>query len=192
LILFFSDNGAHALIPNNDAKYPDAEQYPAVKVGSDNAPLRGFKSSVYEGGIRSPTIVSWPGHLQPGVLDAPLHTTDWMPTLTRLIGYQPPRDLKWDGLDIWPMLTATASAGEPRTLYCLGSNRRDQIVRRGPWKLITHTKGPPELYNLADDIGESHNLADDRPELVADLQRRLTVAAARDNECKVHDPSAKQ
>jgi arylsulfatase A-like enzyme len=192
-VLFFSDNGAHDRLGNADPKFPHPEQYPDLQVGNDNAPLRGFKSGLYEGGIRSPTFVSWPGHLQPGVLEAPLHAADWMPTLTKLVGYDPPRDLKWDGMDIWPTLTGTASAGEPRTLYCLGSRNGDQMVRRGPWKLIQfHGKKPKtELYNLADDIGEQHDLAAERPELVADLTRRMKELAARDGECKVHDPAPK-
>ncbi|HWC89668.1 MAG TPA: N-acetylgalactosamine-6-sulfatase, partial [Pirellulales bacterium] len=62
-----------------------------------------------------------------------------------------------------------------------------------PWKLI-HFRGKKpktELYNLADDIGEQHDLAAERPELVADLTRQMKDLAARDNECKVHDPAAK-
>lgn len=187
LVLFFSDNGDHDLIANNDPKYPGT--YPAVKVGRDNAPLRGFKSGLYEGGIRSATIVSWPGHLQPGALDTPLHACDWMPTLTKLVGYRPPHDLRWDGIDIWPRLTGESLADEPRTLYCLGSGKsRDRTVRRGPWKLIVYGKGTVELFNLADDIGETTNLAAQHPTIVADLTSRMHDLMARDNESKVRDP----
>lgn len=196
LILFFCDNGGHASIDNADKKFPNPGQYPDLKVGRDNAPLRGYKSGLYEGGIRSATIVSWPGHLQAGSIEAPLHAADWMPTLTRLVGYQPPRDLRWDGRDIWPTLTGAASASEPRTIYCLGSNRRDQMVRRGPWKLLrlgATKKGAAktELYNLANDIGEQHDLATAHPELVAELEKQMKELAARDGECQTHDPPVK-
>jgi arylsulfatase A-like enzyme len=186
LVLFFGDNGAHGPTPNNDKQYPGT--YPAVKVGNDNAPLRGHKSGLYEGGIRSPTIVSWPGHLQAGKLDEPLHACDWMPTIAKLIGYRPPRDLRWDGADIWPRLTGESTAGEPRTLYSLGVKNREQMVRRGPWKLIVKQKGDAELYNLVDDLGEQKNVATGHPELVADLTRRMKDLAARDGENKVADP----
>jgi arylsulfatase A-like enzyme/predicted GH43/DUF377 family glycosyl hydrolase len=191
LVLFFGDNGAHDLYTNNDPQYPGA--YPALMVGRDNAPLRGYKSGLYEGGIRSPTIVSWPGRLRPGVIDEPLHACDWMPTLTKLAGYQPPHDLRWDGGDIWPLLTGesttvASAAGGPRTLYCLGANSRDQTVRRGPWKLLINQKADVELYNLADDIGERQNVAGLHPELVTDLKQRMKELAARDGESKVEDP----
>jgi arylsulfatase A-like enzyme len=196
LVVFFSDNGAHDRIPNNDSKYPGT--YPAVKVGNDNVPLRGYKSGIYEGGIRSPTVVAWPGHLKPGKIDAPMHAADWMPTLTGLVGYQPPRDLRWDGIDIGPQLigesstdksrTGESSAGELRTLYCSGVRGREQTVRRGAWKLIVGPKREPELYNLVDDLGEQKNVAAEHSDIVSDLTRRLKDLAARDGENKVVDP----
>ena len=176
LVLFFGDNGAHGPTPNNDKQYPGT--YPAVKVGNDNAPLRGHKSGLYEGGIRSPTVVRWPGHLQPGKLDEPLHACDWMPTIAKLVGYQPPRDLRWDGADVWPRLTGEPTTGEPRTLYSLGVKNREQMVRRGPWKLIVKQKGEAELYNLVDDLGEQKNVAAGHPELVADLTERMKDLAS--------------
>ncbi len=186
LVLFFGDNGAHGPYPNNDSQYPGT--YPALTVGHDNAPLRGYKSGLYEGGIRSPTIVNWPGHLRPGMVDEPLHACDWMPTLTKLVGYQPLRDLRWDGTDIWPRLTGASITGEPRTLYCLGANGRDQTVRRGPWKLLIKPGTDAELFNLVDDIGERTNVAPEHPELVADLKQRMKELAASDGDNKVVDP----
>jgi arylsulfatase A-like enzyme len=186
LVLFFGDNGAHDMHDNFDTKFPG--KYQSLSVGNDNAPLRGYKSTVYEGGIRSPSIVSWPARLKPGKIDAPLHACDWMPTLTALVGYQPPRDLRFDGINILPQLTGESTTGEPRTLYCKGSNQRDQTVRRGDWKLIVSTKHEPELYNLADDIGEQKNVAAEHAEIVADLTKRLKDLAARDGENEVADP----
>ena len=186
LVLFFGDNGAHDLLPNFDRQYPG--DYPDEIVGHANTPFRGFKAGLYEGGIRTAAIVSWPGHLRSGELDAPLHAADWMPTLTKLVGYQPPRDLRWDGIDIWPQLTGQSTSAEPRTLYCLGAGSREQTVHRGPWKLLVKRGGETELYNLANDIGERKNLAAERPDIVADLKQRMKELSARDGECKVADP----
>jgi len=188
LVLFFGDNGAHGPYPNNDPQYPNPEQYPAFNVKNDNAPLRGYKSSLYEGAIRTPAFISWPGHLRSGVVDEPLHACDWMPTLTKLVGYQPPRDLGWDGSNVWPLLTGESTTGEPRTLYCLGANSRDQTVRRGPWKLLVQEKADVELFNLAEDIGEQNNVVAEHPALVANLKQQMKELAARDGDSKVTDP----
>ncbi len=188
LVVFFGDNGAHDQYGNDDHQYPNADRYPAIKVGNDNLPLRGYKSGLYEGGIRTAALLNWPGHFQSRAIDTPLHACDWMPTLTKLVGYQPPRDLRWDGVDIWPWLTGESGTSEPRTLYCLGANSRDQTVRRGPWKLIVRSKGEAELFNLSADVAESKNVAAEHPERVAELKQKIKELAARDRESKVADP----
>ena len=182
LVLFFSDNGGHGAIKNNDQKYPG--QYPGEKVGRDNAPLRGFKSSLYEGGIRSATVIRWPGQLQPGALDQPMHACDWFPTLAALVGYEPPRDLRWDGIDLRPVLRGETTT-QDRLLYGLGSGSREQMVRRGPWKLLVKRNGDTELFNLAEDLSEQKNLATAKPELVAEFKELMAAAASRDGESKV-------
>jgi arylsulfatase A-like enzyme len=188
LILFFGDNGAHDQYPNNDRQYPSAGRYPAFSVGNDNAPFRGYKSGLYEGGIRTPAFLHWPGHIRSGAFDQPLHACDWMPTLTKLVGFQPPRDLRWDGLDAWPRLTGESTSVEPRILYCRGANNRDQTVRQGAWKLIVRPRGEPELFDLSADPGERKNVAAENPARVAELNQRIKELAARDGESKVVDP----
>lgn len=185
LVLFLSDNGAHAATRNDDPQYPG--KYPSMKVAGSNAPWRGHKTQLYEGGIRTPAIAHWRGRLRPGQIDQPLHITDWMPTLCGLAGYQPARDLRWDGRDIWPLLSGRAPAPEPRTLYWLGVGRRTAAVRHGNWKLLLPQSGRAELYDLARDPGESDNRAAQHPEIVADLRQRLQQQAARDDDALARD-----
>lgn len=183
LIVFTSDNGG-STAENNDLKYPD-DNCPNGKLVGNNAPWRGEKGTVYEGGIRVPAVASWPGVLKPGKLDAPLQITDWMPTLCGLVDYQAKRDLKWDGRNVWPLLSGAASTPEPRTLYTVGPGRRQRAVRHGDWKLIVFDQGEPQLFNLADDSSETTDLAGKQPERVAELQKLLDEIAAADNDAKV-------
>ncbi|OIP04901.1 MAG: hypothetical protein AUJ96_11790 [Armatimonadetes bacterium CG2_30_66_41] len=187
LILFVSDNGAPRgpWIAAND-KYPGT--YPNAPVLGSNLPLRGFKSTMYEGGIRTPALLNWPGRLKPGKVTAPLHAVDWMPTLTHLAGYQPPRDLQWDGQDVWPVVTATARPAE-RTLYFPFVNGK-WAIRQGNWKLLCEGTGKaPELYDLAADPNEERDLATDKPDVVAALQTRLTEAQKLDRKDRPPDPA---
>lgn len=185
IVLFLSDNGDHGPASNADPKYPHPEQYPQVKVGAGNAPLRGLKSSLYEGGIRSPAIISWPGKLAPGINNTPTHVADWMPTFTALAGFDPPTDARWDGMNIWPLLSGEAKLASERSIYGLGSRRREQMLRRGAWKLMLMPPKGVELFNLEKDPGEEHNVAADHPQLVAELTSGLKAIAERDNDSKV-------
>jgi arylsulfatase A-like enzyme len=180
LVVFTSDNGG-SWVENNDTKYPD-DIYPSGKLTGNNRPLRGQKGQLYEGGIRVPTIAAWPGRLKPGKIEAPLHVADWMPTLTRLAGYQASGDLRWDGRDIGDLLAG--GKGEPRTIYGAAPGFRGAFVRDGDWKLIVArgAKSTEELFDLATDPHEQTNLADREPERVVRLKELLAKAAAADND----------
>ncbi|MHC4573955.1 MAG: sulfatase-like hydrolase/transferase [Planctomycetota bacterium] len=170
LIIFASDNGA---IPRWRPRGSYPGTYKACPVMGSNLPFRGLKAQLYEGGIRVPTIVNRPGKLAPRKVDSPVHVVDWMPTLTRLAGYKPKQDLKWDGRNIWPLLTGEVTQPEPRTLYWKFTRGRS-AVRHGDWKLIVDGKEKSvELYNLAEDPYEKHDLASERPEQVDKLEALL-------------------
>ncbi len=206
LVLFFSDNGAHPP-DRNDREYPGI--YPNLRIGGSNLPLRGGKSSLHEGGIRMPAIAWWPGTLEDRQSETPVHVIDWMPTLGKLAGYEPQKDLLWDGMDIWPAI----SGGEPleqRGLYwrvyypTVGSV---WAIRRGDWKLLIHPgdvvrdpaigqrhearypKGEPdgvrELFNIGKDPNERNNLAAKHPRKVAELESLLVELRQRDNDALV-------
>jgi arylsulfatase A-like enzyme len=188
LLVFFSDNGGYPTARNDDPQYPNSDKYTAGPAGGANQPLRGKKTELYEGGIRVPALVNWPGRLKPGQMTAPVHVVDWMPTLCGQAGYKPDQDLKWDGQDIWPVLTG-AVAAKPRELYWVGSGGREVAVRQGDWKLIEYRKpkAAVELFNLADDPNEQKNLASAQPERVEALKRLLTRLAERDNDARADD-----
>ncbi len=192
LVIFFGDNGAHPPADNQGGAYPG--MYERVQVGNTNAPLRGFKSSVYEGGIRTPGLACWPGKLQVGEVQTPMSAVDWMPTLCALAGVKPSGDLKWDGMDIWPMLTQSGSSLPPRTIYSAGVGFRSQMVRHGDWKLIVTNAdgkkskaGQEELFNLASDLSEAKNLAGEMPEKVAEMKQRLADVSRRDRDAVAND-----
>jgi arylsulfatase A-like enzyme len=109
---------------------------------------------------------------------APLHAVDWTPTLSKLGGFSPQRDLKWDGQDVWPILTGEIDKPEPRTIYI--AYRSGWVIQRGGWKLIAYADGRRELYHLTDDPYEKINLADSEPSRVELLQKVLAETRKAD------------
>jgi Arylsulfatase A and related enzymes len=180
LLVFTSDNGG-STVENNDLQYPD-DNCPSGKLPGNNAPWRGQKGDLYEGGTRVATIVQWPGRVKPGVVHTPVQITDWMPTLCSLAGYRSQRDLKWDGTNIASLLTARQEPAE-RPLYAVAPGWRARSLRWGPWKLIVQGLGEGrriELFDLPNDPGEAKNLAMQRPEELQRLLAKLDEIAADD------------
>jgi arylsulfatase A-like enzyme len=177
LVVVFSDNGGFPDYSGNQYPPPD----PKLTNFSSNGPLRGQKGQPYEGGIRVPAFVNWPGTLEPGVNDAVMHAVDWMPTLSKLIGYEPEADLGWDGQNIWPVITGDKKEfDEPRVLYWNYWNIRIAL-RWGDWKIISATEGAPyELYNLADDPYETTDLSESEPEKFDAMMNKLEEVRALD------------
>jgi arylsulfatase A len=154
--------------------------------GGSAGPFRGAKFSMLEGGIRLPAVISWPAHLPQGeVREQPSHACDWLPTLAELTGVPPP-DAHLDGRSLVTVLRDADAAG-PHADHALHwqigvGPGAEWAVRAGDWKLIGRsrdTTGPQGewnrienwLVNLRDDPGETTNLADARPEVVARLQK---------------------
>lgn len=161
-VWFFSDNGG-----------PTTNVAPTC-----NAPLRGHKGSLYEGGIRVPFVLQWPAAVQPGtVIAAPVSTLDIFATSLAVAGAKPAAGKTPDGLSLLPLLTGDASAFNDRVLHWRdgGSKAQKWAVRQGDWKLVRSgtlaQPGPLELYDLASDIGETRNLLAEKPEVAARLQK---------------------
>jgi arylsulfatase A-like enzyme len=177
LIVFTSDNGGQVNHSGNQYPPPD----PKLVRFSSNKPLRGKKTDVYEGGIRVPALVSWPGTLLAHTCEAPLHAVDWLPTLAKLVGTQVPAEVPLDGMNVWP-LVAGESEPSPRTLYwSRGAGPHCVAVRHGDWKLLK--AGPNrawELFNLADDPFEKSDLAAARPDRVEKLQALVREQQGKD------------
>ena len=134
-----------------------------------NAPLRGFKGSTWEGGMRVPTIAWWPGKIPADTQsDAITGMFDVLPTFAALAGAKVPTDRKIDGANIWPELAGEANAKPAHETFYFYNGLRLEAVRNGDWKLqIAQSKSAemiePKLYNLRDDIGESRDMAKENP-----------------------------
>ncbi len=182
LLVFTSDNGG-STVENNDLKYPD-DHCPNGKLTGNNAPFRGGKGTLYEGGTRVPTIVQWPRRVKPGKVDSPVQIIDWMPTFCALAGYGGGADLKWDGIDITTLLVDQTELA-PRPIYTVAPGWRSRSVRLRNWKLIVQGDGDArkiELYDLSQDPGETTNQAQQQADRVQQLLRVLDDVAARDRD----------
>ncbi len=140
---------------------------------TDNAPLRSGKGYPYEGGIRVPFLVRWPGVVKPqAVSDAPVCSIDIFPTLLTAAGIELPEDRTIDGLSLVDHLKSAGEQKLPRDelLWHFPHYRHApgpySILRKGDLKLIRWDEGVTELYDLGDDLAESHDLAESRPEQV--------------------------
>lgn len=174
LIVFTSDNGTtHAGPVGADFHVGgvDAEFF------NSTAGLRGYKGSVYEGGIRVPMIVRLPGRVPAGAVSgSPGYFADWFPTLCEATGLQAPAGL--DGESLWPTMVEQKSPATRKPMVWVFTEYGGQVaVRLDNFKVIrrglkTKSPGEWEVYNLDADAAESHDLAAERPELV---QRAIEV-----------------
>ncbi len=159
LVFFFSDNGGTP---------------PAL--GADNTPLRGYKGGVYDGGIRVPFVVSWPGRLKAGSTYAsPVSSLDVAATALTIAGAPLPTERKLDGVNLIPYLDGSASGLPHANLFWRTGGGQSYAVRAGDWKLVRNGKQPDELYDLSTDISETKNLAAAKPEVAARLAADLAA-----------------
>ncbi|MDE0864718.1 MAG: sulfatase-like hydrolase/transferase [Rubripirellula sp.] len=186
LIVFTSDNGG-STDENNDTKYPD-DKCPNGQLPGSNLPLRGKKGDLYEGGVRVPTIACWPGKIPAGTTAVtPVHVVDWMPTFCKLADPKmQTQTLKWDGNDIWPVLSGSGQLPQ-RSLYSAGVHFRSRALRQGDWKLIVFAeKGAVaerlELYNLRKDPREKSNVASLHPTRLSEMRQLLESMASNDRD----------
>ena len=147
-----------------------------IMVSSDNgaagrayAPLRGAKTSIYEGGHREPFLARWPGKIKAGIVcDDTICLNDLIATCAEVIGAKLPADAGEDSVSILPDLLGTAK-GPVREAIIHQSYHGDLAIRQGPWKLIFLKDGGRELYNLQTDLSETKNVAEANPEVVERL-----------------------
>ncbi len=149
LVVFFSDNGAS-------------------RRNSSNEPLSYGKETVYEGGIRTPCVMRWPGKLPAGTISQqPVSGQDLFPTIATAAGVKPPTTAKLDGISQWPALQSGKPT--PREPFLIAAN--DIALIDGDWKLIEWSTGNLSLFNLRTDIAETRDLYAKE----AELARRLTA-----------------
>ncbi len=159
LVVFMSDNGGQSA--------------PLISNGSINAPLRGSKTTVLEGGIRVPLILSWPSRLPLGsMVDELVWGIDLCPTFVNAAGgrVEAAQD-SYHGRSLLPLLTNPVHQSDERVMiwrYTVGA-----AIRQGGWKLVRLPDRPAALYRLEEDLAEQHNLAAQFPEIARELNRTL-------------------
>ncbi|MBN1271046.1 MAG: sulfatase [Candidatus Aminicenantes bacterium] len=165
LIIFTSDNGGLK------------REY-----ATDNAPLRSGKGYPYEGGIRVPLIISWPGKIKGGAeCREPVTSVDIFPTLCSACGLEYPVERTIDGENLWPLLHGRTLLKRVSIFWHFPHYREPDIVpysiiRKGKWKLIKRYEGKQyELFNLEEDLEEKVDLAGSKPEKVRELERELSA-----------------
>lgn len=175
VILFMSDNGGLASEPGWRDGMPHTQ----------NAPLNSGKGSAYEGGIREPMLVKWPGVVKPGVVcDKPLIIEDFYPTILEMAGITDYKTVQHiDGVSFVPMLKETGDTFKGRKLFWHYPNLwgntgpgigATSVVRNGDWKLVYYYEtGKKELFNIRADIGEKDDCASRNPKLVHKLSGEL-------------------
>ncbi len=156
IVVFTSDNGAK------------------IDAGGNNSPFRGGKKGLYEGSLRSPTLISWPGVLEKNKkYDSLIHVVDLFPTLISVAGGISNKDLPVDGINFWSNLIQNKPI--EREVFFYADTDVGAAVRKGDYKLITFKDGQKsELYDLKDDISESRNIIDAYPDVVKELLNNLT------------------
>jgi arylsulfatase A len=169
IVIFTSDNGPH-LEGGADPDYFNS-----------NGPLRGYKRDLYEGGIREPMIAWWPGKIQASsTSDHVSAFWDIMPTVAELVGASTPKYI--DGVSFLPTLLGNNGQKEHDYMYWeFHEQGGRQALRKGDWKLVRYNVSRPgktttELYDLNNDVGEEHNLAEEHPEKVKELMDLLKSA----------------
>lgn len=187
VLIFSSDNGGVGGYERPDGLIRDGGPRAGNKESiTDNAPLRSGKGSLYEGGIRVPLIVRWPGVTKAGsTSDVPAIHVDVYPTFLDVAGAKPPADHPLDGASLVPLLRDPAAVLQREAIFqhfpgFLGSGpglwrtTPVGVIEAGDWKLMEYFEDHHlELYNLRDDLGETKNLATAEPEKAKELLAKL-------------------
>jgi arylsulfatase A-like enzyme len=166
IVIFMSDNGGLSTVPREGP--------------TCNLPLRAGKGWLYEGGIREPMLIKWPGVVKAGSLcHEPVTSTDFYPTMLEMADLPLRPQQHMDGVSLVPLLKESGMLQREAIFwhyphYHGSGNRPSGAVRAGDYKLIEwYEDGRVEMYNLADDLGEQNDLASDRPLQAAELRRML-------------------
>ena len=181
IVLFTSDNGAHK------------EGGVDPKFFQSTGPLRGTKRDLYEGGIRVPMIVRWPGRIKPGQVSNQIWAFwDFLPTAAEMAMTNSPTNI--DGISFLPALLGKTQTNQHQFLYWEFHERGfQQAARMGDWKAVRPQAGEPlELYNLKTDIGEKRNVAGEHADIVAKMEQYLKTARTESDRWPIKKPAEKK
>ncbi len=181
IIFFSSDNGPHK------------EGGVDPTFFKSSGPFRGIKRDLYEGGIRVPLIVRWPGKIKAGQTNnSEFAFWDFLPTAAEIAGVKPPAGI--DGISFLPTLLGKAQTNQHTALYWEFHERGfQQAARMGDWKAVRlKADGPFELYNLRLDPGEKTNVADQNPQVVAKFEAYLKTARSESEQWPIKKAPAKK
>jgi arylsulfatase A-like enzyme len=181
IVFFSSDNGPHREGGGDPFFF------------RSSGPLRGFKRSLHEGGVRVPMIVRWPGRVPAGkTSDQVWAFWDFLPTACELAGAEPPRGV--DGISVVPTLLGKGGQKQHEFLYWeFHEGGFQQGVRMGDWKAVREKLGGPlELYNLREDLGEKNDVAARHPDVEARIEAYLKTARTEDPRWPIKPGKKKQ
>lgn len=188
IVVFTSDNGGVPSQPKDGKS--DIDLYPGwqqetLLMGS-NAPFRGRKGDMYDGGIHTTCLVRWHGVLPVNQkMNHPVHMVDWMPTFASLLDMKPKDEPHFDGKNIWPLLNGETATIADRPLYW-NLREKHYAARLGDWKYID-LEGQQELYNVASDPGETCNCIEQHADIADDLRKIVAEQQTMDNVSKRGD-----
>ncbi|MEM9830263.1 MAG: arylsulfatase [Bacteroidota bacterium] len=181
VVLFASDNGSHFAYASSEIAMETAVNAPfsvdtAALTGPlhyPNAPLRGTKRDVWEGGVRTPLLARWPGHFPKGETNSELFAlNDVLATLAALVDYQLPNHSAQDSYNLLPVLEDKRE--NIRESVVVQSSNKTYGLRHGKWKFIQEVEGQkPQLYDLSQDESETTNVYASYPEVAKTLEQKL-------------------
>jgi arylsulfatase A-like enzyme len=195
LVIFYSDNGGMSAANFWDPKRTIPESELDKAYATSNLPLRAGKGWLYEGGIRVPLVIKWPGEgLQAAVSDVPVTSPDFLPTILEILNIEQPSTGS-DGVSMVPLLKGQNQINRDAIFWHFphysnhGMQSPGGAVRSGDYKLLEYYEdGTIQLFNLKDDIGEQHNLATSDPEKAQALLNKLRNWRKRVG-AKIMDPN---
>ncbi|MCZ6793899.1 MAG: sulfatase-like hydrolase/transferase [Planctomycetota bacterium] len=165
IVIFLSDNGGGG--------------------ASDNTPLRGGKSRMFEGGLRVPCLVRWPGRIPAGTVSGEFLTSlEIVPTLLGAAGVAPPEGVVLDGFDMLPVLRGEASPPRQEMFW---ERRADRAARVGHWKWVESRRGGG-LFDLSQDVGERRDLSAEKPDVLERLKERFAAWKGRMRDAEPRGP----